>query len=188
MAAAALAVCVACSTGFVLHKLPLTRVFAAPEKEIEGEESVVTLNGFTLSVLSLDDIFGEAAGGEQAPARIEVEKKGAPVVFVDAGHGGADGGCARDGIQEKTINLAIAKKVQTKLEEMGYNVIMAREGDTYITKENRVKLLVDAQVLEEEFLGCHPCVNTSSLRLRTGDVFDTFLKEVHHEMTVVHLT
>ena len=140
MAAAALAVCVACSTGFVLHKLPLTRVFAAPEKEIEGEESVVTLNGFTLSVLSLDDIFGEAAGGEQAPARIEVEKKGAPVVFVDAGHGGADGGCARDGIQEKTINLAIAKKVQTKLEEMGYNVIMAREGDTYITKENRVKL------------------------------------------------
>ena len=55
-------------------------------------------------------------------------------------------------------------------------------------KENRVKLLVDAQVLEEEFLGCHPCVNTSSLRLRTGDVFHTFLKEVHHEMTVVHLT
>lgn len=55
-------------------------------------------------------------------------------------------------------------------------------------KDNRVRLLVDEEVLKEEFLGCHPCVNTSSLKLRTGDVFDIFLKAVHHEMTVVHLS
>lgn len=54
--------------------------------------------------------------------------------------------------------------------------------------DNRVRLLVDEDVLKEEFLGCHPCVNTSSLKLYTRDVFDCFLKAVHHDVTVVHLS
>ena len=54
-------------------------------------------------------------------------------------------------------------------------------------KENQVQLLVDEDVLKREYLGCHPCINTSSLKLRTRDVFGVFLKSVHHEMTVVHL-
>lgn len=53
--------------------------------------------------------------------------------------------------------------------------------------ENKVKLLVDEDVLTQEYVGCHPCINTSSLRLRTRDVFETFLNEVHHDYTVVHL-
>ncbi len=54
-------------------------------------------------------------------------------------------------------------------------------------RENRVRLLVDEDVLKGEFLGCHPCINTSSLKLYTRDVFDRFLKEVGHDMTVVKL-
>ncbi len=54
-------------------------------------------------------------------------------------------------------------------------------------KDNRVTLLVDEDLLKEEFLGCHPCVNTSSLKLRTKDVFGPFLEAVHHDMTTVHL-
>ncbi|MCM1183385.1 MAG: N-acetylmuramoyl-L-alanine amidase [Roseburia sp.] len=65
---------------------------------------------------------------------------GVPLVFVDAGHGGADAGCSVGDIQEKTINLAIARQVRERLESMGYQVVMAREEDTYITKEDRVKL------------------------------------------------
>ena len=53
--------------------------------------------------------------------------------------------------------------------------------------DNRVTLLVDEDLLKEEFLGCHPCVNTSSLKLRTKDVFSSFLKAVRHDMTTVHL-
>lgn len=52
---------------------------------------------------------------------------------------------------------------------------------------NNVRLLVDEDVLKGEYLGCHPCVNTSSLKIKSDDVFKTFLKEVHHDMTVVHL-
>lgn len=54
-------------------------------------------------------------------------------------------------------------------------------------KENQVALLVDEDVLKEEYFGCHPCINTSSLRLKTGDVFGRFLEAVHHEYVVVKL-
>ena len=61
--------------------------------------------------------------------------------------------------------------------------IMGLMNDT----ENRVQLLVDKPVIESEDLGCHPCVNTSSLKMRTKDVFEKFLPAVHHEAIVVDL-
>lgn len=53
--------------------------------------------------------------------------------------------------------------------------------------ENCVQLLVDRDVLSVPTLGCHPCVNTSSLRMNTKDVMEVFLPAVHHEMTIVDL-
>lgn len=54
-------------------------------------------------------------------------------------------------------------------------------------KENKVQLLVDEDVLKGEYLGCHPCINTSSIKLKTREVFDTFLKAIHHDFVIVHL-
>ena len=54
-------------------------------------------------------------------------------------------------------------------------------------KENQVKLLIDRHVAEEEYLGCHPCMNTSSLKLRTRDVLEKFLPAVEHEAVFVDL-
>ena len=55
-------------------------------------------------------------------------------------------------------------------------------------KDNAVRLLVDEDLLKEEWIGCHPCVNASSIRVKTKDMFDTVMKAMHHEMTVVKLT
>lgn len=55
-------------------------------------------------------------------------------------------------------------------------------------KENQVQLLVDEDVLKGELLGCHPCINTSSLRLRVEDVFTTFLQAVKHDYIKVTLS
>lgn len=55
-------------------------------------------------------------------------------------------------------------------------------------KDNVVRLLVDEDLLKEEWIGCHPCVNTSSIRVKTKDMFDIVMKAMHHEMTVVRLT
>lgn len=54
-------------------------------------------------------------------------------------------------------------------------------------RENRVRLLVDEDLLGEEWFGCHPCVNTSSIRLKTKDVMEVFLTAVKHDYTTVHL-
>lgn len=53
--------------------------------------------------------------------------------------------------------------------------------------ENAVRLLVDKDVLASEFVGCHPCINTSSLKLKTSDVFEVLLETMHHDLTVVEL-
>ena len=55
-------------------------------------------------------------------------------------------------------------------------------------KDNKVTLLVDRDVYEQEYIGCHPCVNTASLALKTKDVFDVILPTVHHPATFVELS
>ena len=54
-------------------------------------------------------------------------------------------------------------------------------------KDNQVQLLMDEEVLKGEYLGCHPCINTSSIKIRTSDIMDIFLPAVHHEAIVVTL-
>lgn len=54
-------------------------------------------------------------------------------------------------------------------------------------REGQVKLLVDSDLKTPEFFGCHPCINTSSLKLRTADVFGTLLPAMHHEPGFVDL-
>ena len=54
-------------------------------------------------------------------------------------------------------------------------------------RDRRVRLLIDADVLSEEYVGCHPCINTSSLRLRTADLCDKIIPALSHEPTVVTL-
>ena len=61
--------------------------------------------------------------------------------------------------------------------------IMGLMNDT----DNHVQLLIDKEVLEEASLGCHPCINTSSLKLKTNEVMDKFLPAVHHEAIIVEL-
>lgn len=53
-------------------------------------------------------------------------------------------------------------------------------------KENEVQLLVDEEVFQSEYFGCHPCINTSSLKMKVKDVFETFLNAVHHDYRTVH--
>ena len=54
-------------------------------------------------------------------------------------------------------------------------------------KENRVKLLMDEDILKGEYFGCHPCINTTSLRIKTKDLIEKILPAVGHEPTLVHL-
>ena len=67
-----------------------------------------------------------------APAHVPGERSG-PVVVVDPGHGGADGGAVgADGTQEKDINLAIALPLADMLRLFGCDVRLTRDSDVSI--------------------------------------------------------
>ncbi len=53
--------------------------------------------------------------------------------------------------------------------------------------EGAVQLLIDEDVLTGDYVGCHPCVNTSSLKMRTRDLIDLFLPAVGHGYEAVRL-
>ena len=53
--------------------------------------------------------------------------------------------------------------------------------------ENRVQLLMDKDILEGEYFGCHHCINTSSLRLKTADLIERIIPAMHHEPIFVEL-
>lgn len=58
------------------------------------------------------------------------------VIVVDAGHGGTDPGMIGvDGLEEKGVNLAIAKKLKVLLEKENYQVVMTREEDQGLYEE-----------------------------------------------------
>lgn len=54
-------------------------------------------------------------------------------------------------------------------------------------KDHQVQLLIDEDVLKDEYIGCHPCVCTSSLKIRTEDILHRFLPATGHEPKTVHL-
>ena len=54
-------------------------------------------------------------------------------------------------------------------------------------KENRVQLLIDEDVLKDTYLGCHPCINTSSLRLTVEDLMNKVVPAMGHTPTMVQL-
>lgn len=55
-------------------------------------------------------------------------------------------------------------------------------------EEKRVKLLIDNDLLKEEKIGCHPCVNTASLSLNIGDLTEKVLPALGREALYVTLT
>ena len=53
--------------------------------------------------------------------------------------------------------------------------------------EQKVTLLIDEDVLKEEYFGCHPCENTSSIRFKTADLTEKILPALKRTPVIVHL-
>lgn len=110
------------------------------ENGVEALMPEVPMRGAILGETALAGTVSETV----ADMELLAEELRTPVIFVDAGHGGEDGGCVKKGVLEKDINLEIAKLVENKLQGLGYKVIMARDDDIFVSKEDRVKLANDA--------------------------------------------
>ena len=54
-------------------------------------------------------------------------------------------------------------------------------------KDKRVRLLVDSELLRDEYFACHPCINTSSMKIKTEDIFGKYLPAIGVEPTVLDI-
>ena len=54
-------------------------------------------------------------------------------------------------------------------------------------RENKVRLLIDRELMEQEYIGCHPCINSSTLKIKTVDIIQKLLPAMHHEASIVEL-
>lgn len=54
-------------------------------------------------------------------------------------------------------------------------------------KEHRVQLLIDEDVLNGEYIGCHPCINTSSIRFKVKDLVEKVIPAMEHDFVKVKL-
>ena len=50
-----------------------------------------------------------------------------------------------------------------------------------------VQLVIDRDVISSEYIGCHPCVNTSSIKVKTKDILEIFLPETDHSPVIIDL-
>ena len=98
-----------------------------------------------------------SAQEEQKPAAKDItgqKSRQKKLIVVDPGHGGKDpGAIGPSGIREKDITLAIAKYLKSELESRGYQVVLTRESDRFITLSDRSKLA--NQLHADMFISIH---------------------------------
>ena len=81
------------------------------------------------------------------------------------------------------LHFAEAEYMEELIEcSPGSASVMGLMNDT----DHRVQLLVDDEVISSEYVGCHPCINTSSLRIKSGDIFNKFVRATGHDFITVH--
>lgn len=54
-------------------------------------------------------------------------------------------------------------------------------------KDFRVKLVIDKPILDGKYIGFHPCINTSTLRVKTSDLMEKIIPAMKHSPTIVNL-
>jgi N-acetylmuramoyl-L-alanine amidase len=73
------------------------------------------------------------------------ELESAPLVILDAGHGGHDGGAVAGGLIEKNLSLTLARQLRDQLHELGLRVKMTRDRDVFIELEERSQIAEKAK-------------------------------------------
>jgi Ala-tRNA(Pro) deacylase len=54
-------------------------------------------------------------------------------------------------------------------------------------RTHQVQLLIDEDLIRDQYFACHPCINTSSIKLRTEDLLNKFIPSTGHEPLFVKL-
>jgi N-acetylmuramoyl-L-alanine amidase len=119
---------------------------------------------FSIIEDKFDRVFNPAYYREE-PAGIHKIKK----VVIDAGHGGKDPGASgRYGLKEKDVVLDISRRLRDILESEGFEVIMTRDNDTFVSLRRRTEISNDAK--PDFFVSIH----ANAARSRAASGFEVY--------------
>ncbi len=113
--------------------------------------------GGSLAALGWLSLNLEAVPGVQIP-RSELER--VPLVIVDAGHGGHDGGAVAGGVIEKDLSLMLAGQLQDQLKKSGIRVRMTRDKDRFLELEERCRVAAESNA--DAFVSVHLNTNPAT--------------------------
>jgi N-acetylmuramoyl-L-alanine amidase len=117
------------------------------------------------------DAAAPAGKAERSPLPVRFAELVRPVrtVVIDPGHGGKDpGAIGLDGITEKDVTLALARRLRMRLEEQGFHVVLTRDGDETRDLEERTAIAEGA--LGDVFLSIH-CNAAANERLHGVETY-----------------
>ncbi len=98
--------------------------------------TMILVVGYLLVFFAADNYNFSLFNDVMPTSSAGVDRGRLPAVILDAGHGGADGGCVSyNGVPEKNINLDIMLRLKCMLEAYGYEVIVTRDKDVSIHDE-----------------------------------------------------
>ncbi|MCH2171131.1 N-acetylmuramoyl-L-alanine amidase [Myxococcota bacterium] len=139
------------------------------------------------------DVYGERAGGEtlswpekgsasKAPGRLPTEMRPVQTVVIDPGHGGRDpGAIGVGGLREKDVTLRLAKVLEKRLRDRGFNVVTTRDDDRSLSLEERTAIA--ESVRGDLFVSLHA---NASKRKSLGGIETYYLDQDYerHSLTV----
>lgn len=108
-------------------------------QRVEAETALMQASAVTVKTEIVKETGNRSKEGADSRGESRKEEPGGSVIIIDPGHGGVDGGCIFDNIVEKDINRLIAAQVVIRLRDMGYQAELARQGDEFVDKLDRVE-------------------------------------------------
>lgn len=100
------------------------------------------------------DIYTDTKAGNETASIVSVEDTIPKFcVVIDAGHGGSDGGTVSGKVVEKDINLSVALKLKSILEDNNIEVILTRSSDEYMSLAQRTSAANDSDA--DFFISLH---------------------------------
>lgn len=140
------------------------KYFRIPNKILKFKDTALLLLRATASMSALALAFASLIWLQQRMLSLETPKIGPwdtdsqkiPLVLLDAGHGGHDGGAVANGAIEKNLTLEITRYLKDELTATGLRVAMTREKDAFLPLEERAALT--AKTGADVFISVH--INT----------------------------
>lgn len=106
-----------------------------------------------------------------------------PVVYIDPGHGGYDGGCVSYNKEtiEKNVTLDISLCVKKHLESLGYKVLLTRDGDYALGNTKKKDIYGRVDLINESNAQLYLCIHANSFTSPQIKGAQTFYSSVNEK-------